>query len=107
MTQETENKWQQAIRDAESLDRSARNSDRYVAIMTDAMILSLLQMYTDAVNEEFDNWDQNVEDTTILFKKLGNYTIQRNHEGLRINLTAEYAEIEDLLKEIFVKEATK
>lgn len=104
MTEEMETKWQQAIRDAESLDRSAQDSDRYVAILTDAMCLSLTKMYTDAANEEFDTWDQDVEDTMILLNKMGNYVIKRNHDGLRISFTAEYSELCDILPEVFKNE---
>lgn len=95
----TDSKWQQAIKDAEALDYHAQKSDRYVQYMTDALVSTLKSMYTDDVNDEMRTMER--EDLYELMKKLGNYTIQRDHEGRRINLTAEYAELDDILQEVY------
>lgn len=99
MTQEVEKKWQQAIRDAESLEASAGSTDQYVWYMTDALTLTLKQLYTDSVNGEIKKEDK--EDLMALINKIKDYAIQRNHSGLRIGFTTEWAEINDILKEVF------
>lgn len=87
------NKWLNVIQDAKLLDQQAENED-YVPIMTDALVLSLNQMYTDAANGDLK--DQNKKDIWSLIDKLGNYSIG----GYTIKFLPEYQEIKDILKEI-------
>lgn len=88
-----DNKWLNVIQDAKLLDQQAENED-YVPIMTDALVLSLNQMYTDAANGDLK--DQNKKDIWSLIDKLGNYNIG----GYTIKFLPEYQEIKDILKEI-------
>ena len=88
-----DNKWLNMIQDAKLLDQQAENED-YVPIMTDALVLSLNQMYTDAANGDLK--DQNKKDIWSLIDKLGNYSIG----GHTIKFLPEYQEIKDILKEI-------
>lgn len=88
-----DNKWLNVIQDAKLLDQQAENED-YVPIMTDALVLSLNQMYTDAANGDLK--DQNKKDIWSLIDKLGNYSIG----GYTIKFLPEYQEIKDILKEI-------
>ena len=88
-----DNKWLNVIQDAKLLDQQAENED-YVPIMTDALVLSLNQMYTDAANGELK--DQDKKDIWSLIDKLGNYSIG----GYTIKFLPEYQEIKDILKEI-------
>lgn len=88
-----DNKWLNVIQDAKLLDQQAENED-YVPIMTDALVLSLNQMYTDAANGELK--DQDKKDIWSLMDKLGNYSVG----GYTIKFLPEYQEIKDILKEI-------
>lgn len=88
-----DSKWLNVIQDAKLLDQQAENED-YVPIMTDALVLSLNQMYTDAANGELK--DQDKKDIWSLIDKLGNYSIG----GYTIKFLPEYQEIKDILKEI-------
>lgn len=88
-----DNKWLNMIQDAKLLDQQAENED-YVPIMTDALVLSLNQIYTDAANGDLK--DQNKKDIWSLIDKLGNYSIG----GYTIKFLPEYQEIKDILKEI-------
>ena len=88
-----DNKWLNVIQDAKLLDQQAENED-YVPIMTDALVLSLNQMYTNAANGDLK--DQNKKDIWSLIDKLGNYSIG----GYTIKFLPEYQEIKDILKEI-------
>ena len=88
-----DNKWLNVIQDAKLLDQQAENED-YVPIMTDALSLSLNQMYTDAANGELK--DQDKKDIWSLIDKLSNYSIG----GYTIKFLPEYQEIKDILKEI-------
>lgn len=88
-----DNKWLNVIQDAKLLDQQAENED-YVPIMTDALVLSLNQMYTDAANGELK--DQDKKDIWSLIDKLGNYSVG----GYTIKFLPEYQEIKDILKEI-------
>ena len=88
-----DNKWLNVIQDAKLLDQQAENED-YVPIMTDALVLSLNQMYTDAANGDLK--DQDKKDIWSLIDKLGNYSIG----GYTIKFLPEYQEIKDILKEI-------
>ena len=88
-----DNKWLNVIQDAKLLDQQAENED-YVPIMTDALVLSLNQMYTDTANGELK--DQDKKDIWSLIDKLSNYNIG----GYTIKFLPEYQEIKDILKEI-------
>lgn len=89
-----DNEWLNVIQDAKLLDQQAENED-YVPIMTDALVLSLNQMYTDAANGKLKQRDK--VDVWSLMSKLGNYSIG----GMAIKYLPEYQEIKDILKEIF------
>lgn len=89
-----DNKWLNVIQDAKLLDQQAENEE-YVPIMTDALVLSLNQMYTDAANGKLKQRDK--VDVWSLMSKLGNYIIG----GMTIKYLPEYQEIKDILKEIF------
>lgn len=86
--------WDKIIQDAKLLDQQAENEE-YVPIMTDALVLSLNQMYTDAANGKLKQRDK--VDVWSLMSKLGNYSIG----DMTIKYLPEYQEIKDILKEIF------
>lgn len=102
MTEEEKDRyWQAAIRDAENLDKNAKKTDKYIAHMTDALVLTLQAMYTNDINENYTNWERDKEDLNDLVLKMAPYAIHRNDGMLRVNLTAEYDEISDILREVF------
>lgn len=97
---ELDDKWQKIIKYAEIIDYYAQQTDRYVTHMTDALVLTARAMYTNAVNEDFTNWNRDKSDILYLFNNLGNYQVHRDGHPTRVNLTKEYGYIDDLLKEV-------
>lgn len=103
----TQEEWNTCIRDSLSLKSSAMKSaiasgtdtGDYIVVMTDALYLTLDAMRGDSMHVNSKQWNTNCEDLSCLLRKLGNYAIaRRGHNPIRINLTAEYAEIMDILE---------
>lgn len=89
----TKEQWSTCIQDARALQRYAKKSDKYVDYMADALTETLKGL---SKRREVDQ--TNKEDLQDLVLKIGNYSIQKNHEPSRVNLTAEYDELCDILE---------
>lgn len=92
--------WEVMITDAKSLDNQAKKTDKHVAHMTDALVLTLEAIRDNINNDNLENYDRDKDDLMHLFKEMGAYTIHRNGTTTRICFTAEYDEISDILKEV-------
>ena len=88
------------ITDAKSLDNQAKKTDKHVAHMTDALVLTLEAIRDNINNDNLENYDRDKDDLMHLFKEMGAYTIRRNGTTTRLCFTAEYDEISDILNEV-------
>lgn len=86
--------WLKIIQNSKTLDQEAKDED-YVPYMTDALVLTASQLYTDDTNGCIKQQDK--EDMWSLIDKLGNYSIK----GETIRYLPEYQEIKNLVKKIF------
>ena len=86
--------WLKIIQDSKILDKKARNED-YVPYMTNALVLTASQLYTDDTNGYIKQQDK--ADMWSLIDKLGNYSI----EGKTIKYLPVYHEIKELIKKVF------
>lgn len=86
--------WSKVIQNLKILDKKARNED-YVPIMTDALVMTANQLYTDDTNGVLKQQDK--ADLWSLIDKLGNYSIK----GQTIRYLPEYQELKELIKEVF------
>lgn len=86
--------WLNIIQDAKLLDEQAENEE-YVPIMTDALVMTANQLYTDDANGVLKQQDK--ADLWSLIDKLGNYSIK----GQTIRYLPEYQELKELIKKVF------
>lgn len=86
--------WLNIIQDAKLLDERAKNEE-YVPIMTDALVMTANQLYTDDINGVLKQQDK--ADLWSLIDKLGNYSVK----GQTIRYLPEYHELKELIKEVF------
>lgn len=86
--------WLNIIQDAKLLDEQAENEE-YVPIMTDALVMTANQLYTDDANGVLKQQDK--ADMWSLVDKLGNYSVK----GQTIRYLPEYQELKELIKEVF------
>lgn len=92
--------WQKAINDAKHLDESVQKTAPEASHMSDALVLTLQAIYTNDINEDYENWERDKTDLYELLNRLKAYTIKRNGKSIRISFTAEFDEILDILKEV-------
>lgn len=86
--------WLNIIQDAKLLDEQAENEE-YVPIMTDALVMTANQLYTDDTNGVLKQQDK--ADLWSLIDKLGNYSVK----GQTIRYLPEYQELKELIKKVF------
>lgn len=86
--------WLNIIQDAKLLDEQAENEE-YVPIMTDALVMTANQLYTDDANGVLKKQDK--ADMWSLVDKLGNYSVK----GQTIRYLPEYQELKELIKKVF------
>lgn len=104
-TEEKDRYWLTALKDAESLDRCAQRTDRNVEYITGALVLTIQAIFANDTNEDYSNWQRDKEDLLDTMRVVGSYAIKRNDgQMIKVNLTSEYAELEDILKEVFKDE---
>lgn len=86
--------WSKVIQNLKILDKKARNED-YVPYMTDALVMTANQLYTDDTNGVLKQQDK--ADLWSLIDKLGNYSVK----GQTIRYLPEYQELKELIKKVF------
>lgn len=86
--------WSDILVDSVILNMKAKNED-YVPYMTDALVMTANQLYTDDVNGVLKQQDK--ADMWSLVDKLGNYSLK----GHTIKYLPEYQELKELIKEVF------
>ena len=86
--------WLKIIQDLKILNQEAKDED-YVPYMTDALVLTASQLYTDDINGTIKQQDK--ADMLSLINKLGNYSIK----GETIRYLPEYKEMKELVKKVF------
>lgn len=86
--------WSDILVDSVILNMKAKNED-YVPYMTDALVMTANQLYTDDANGVLKKQDK--ADLWSLIDKLGNYSVK----GQTIRYLPEYQELKELIKEVF------
>lgn len=86
--------WLKIIQDSKTLDREAKDED-YVPCMTDALVLTASQLYTDDTNGHIRKQDKT--DMWRLVDELGCYSIK----GETIMYLPVYQELTTLLRMVF------
>lgn len=86
--------WSDILVDSVILNMKAKNED-YVPYMTDALVMTANQLYTDDTNGVLKQQDK--ADLWSLIDKLGNYSVK----GQTIRYLPEYQELKELIKKIF------
>lgn len=86
--------WSDILVDSVILNMKAKNED-YVPYMTDALVMTANQLYTDDTNGVLKQQDK--ADLWSLIDKLGNYSVK----GQTIRYLPEYQELKELIKKVF------
>lgn len=86
--------WSKVIQNLKILNMKAKNED-YVPYMTDALVMTANQLYTDDTNGVLKQQDK--ADLWSLIDKLGNYSVK----GQTIRYLPEYQELKELIKKVF------